>query len=306
MMRSARIACSTCGLSAAAVLVVTACGAKSGSSTTGRREVPAEEGLLLDHSDSLSEGDLVMGHGFSDHYEVPVRAGDRIAVELTSNAFDPLLEVVAPGAGPIVNDDYEGDRRRSRVDLVAEMAGILKVRVTSYAPDATGEYRVRVLRVDGGGPALIEAPRAVVSGVLAVGEAHDGELREGDATLADGAYYDQLSVEVTDRALELRVTTSEGAPVRVEVLDPRGRALSQRSGATFALIEPGVYRVLVAAAAAEQASSYRATVTGSNSPPARPRPRRASRYGRRSARAPRGPGPHRHAGPGSARNYRRR
>ncbi len=86
------------------------------------------------------------GPSASDHYELPVGAGERFVVSVESSAFDPILEVVLPDGAQRINDDYQGSRQRAQLTVSSPSAGDLKVRVRSFRPGTGGAYRVRVER----------------------------------------------------------------------------------------------------------------------------------------------------------------
>lgn len=248
---------------AGAIVLLAACGSKPVSTTTAQRAVEPAEGVLLDETGQLAEGDLRVGRGFADHYEVAVREGDRISVQLDSTAFDPFLEVIPPDGEPLNNDDWGGSRQQSRIDLVAAAGGVLKVRVTSYAQGATGAYRVRVERsaapTGPGAPGgtTPSSPQAVA--MLGAGQSMQGELTEGDAILTDGSFYDQLVIDVQQgQPMVVRVSSVEGTPPRVEVMDPDGHALRAAEPGVFPLVAAGLHRVLVAGSQPGQRGRYSA------------------------------------------------
>ncbi|MEO0324986.1 MAG: hypothetical protein AAF447_18635, partial [Myxococcota bacterium] len=205
-------------------------------------------GTLLDAEGQLGEGDMRFGRAFSDSYEVSVLAGDAVAVEVVSEAFDPMLEVMAPGADAVVNDDHEGDRTRSRVELVARETGTLKIRVTSYGPDAAGSYRVSASRA---APSEAAARPMQQAAVLVPGGTSEGVLDDADRTLPDGRRYELVVVDVPDsQAMTLRVSSPGGASAGPEVVlrDPSGRYLDAPNGQAQ-LAHAGRYQVQVIAPA---------------------------------------------------------
>jgi len=238
-----------------------ACGGGTTTTTTGEvaeRELP--EGVVLDEAGSLGAGDMEVGSAYSDHYELPVRAGDVLVVSVESESFDPVLEVTPPGEGAIVNDDYQGDRNLSRVEVVPSVDGPLKVRVTSYGQGAEGDYRITVARPNRStDPA---APRgAQAAAILLPGGALQGRLEEGDGQLPDGRYYEPLLVDVAEgRPMTLRVEGEGGTPTLI-VADPQGRYHEVTSGQA-ALSHVGLHRVQVVAPAANETLAYAARLEG--------------------------------------------
>ncbi|MBC7172145.1 MAG: hypothetical protein H5U40_06965, partial [Polyangiaceae bacterium] len=116
---------------------------------------PAAPTSLLDRSGELAPS--ADGTGGRVGYDLAVGADERVVVELTSTAFDPVLRVQLPDGSSLTNDDYQGSRERSRLELRSGRAGAMKVVVEGYAPDAAGAFRVRVDRLDAETPAFAAA-----------------------------------------------------------------------------------------------------------------------------------------------------
>ena len=200
-------------------------------------------GVLLDANGQLGEGDMRIGQAWSDSYEVSVLAGDAVAVEVATDAFDPMLEVTAPGADAIVNDDHEGDRTRSRVELVARETGTLKIRVTSYGPGASGSYRVSAQRAAPSEAAARGPSATPMTNVLVPGGTSAGVVDGADRALPDGRRYELVVVDVPEnQAMTLRV--SGGAEVVLR--DPSGRYLNAPNGQAQ-LAHAGRYQVQIIA-----------------------------------------------------------
>ncbi|TVQ15922.1 MAG: hypothetical protein EA367_21405 [Leptolyngbya sp. DLM2.Bin15] len=72
--------------------------------------------------------------------------GDRLRINLTSNRFDPFLQVINASNGKVLqqNDDISRTNTNSRINLVAEAGIEYRIRVTSYAPFATGAYNLAI------------------------------------------------------------------------------------------------------------------------------------------------------------------
>ncbi len=142
-------------------LATTSCGSgeapPSPSAATPPAVAPAPAapatGALLDADGTLS--------GRAMRHAVEVRAGDRVRVTLTSSAFDPVLTVALPSGEQLTNDDFQGDRARSELEVIVPSAGTLKIGVSSYERDASGAYHVHVERTAVG--ASFDAPVASLS-----------------------------------------------------------------------------------------------------------------------------------------------
>lgn len=94
-------------------------------------------GALAGGDDTLDSGEYV------DSYRFSGRRGQRVAINLTSSAFDAYTMVITPSGEQFDNDDGE-DGTDSRQDLVLPEDGEYEVRLTSYRPGETGTYRFSV------------------------------------------------------------------------------------------------------------------------------------------------------------------
>ena len=107
----------------------------------------AEGGLVAigeSVSGALAGGDETLETGeYVDTYRFTGRRGQRVAVDLTSSAFDAYTMVVTPSGDQFDNDDGE-DGTNSRQELVLPEDGEYRVRLTSYRPGETGTYRFSV------------------------------------------------------------------------------------------------------------------------------------------------------------------
>lgn len=94
---------------------------------------------------SLDAGDDTLESGeYVDRFRFTGRRGQRVAVELTSSAFDAYTILTTPGGDQQDNDDARDGTRDSRLDTVLAEDGEYEVMVTSYAPGETGSYRFSV------------------------------------------------------------------------------------------------------------------------------------------------------------------
>lgn len=94
-------------------------------------------GALAGGDDTLNSGEYV------DRYRFSGRRGQRVAVDLTSSAFDAYTMVITPSGEQFDNDDG-ADGTDSRQELVLPEDGDYEVQVTSFRPGETGSYRFSV------------------------------------------------------------------------------------------------------------------------------------------------------------------
>jgi hypothetical protein len=233
--------------------------------------------VLLDQDGALDATDQRRASSFVDRFDVPVSQGERVRVTVTSTAFDTVLEVTPPRGVPLSNDDVAGDRTRSEIELVAPVAGALKVQVTSFTPSAQGAYHVRVERVREA--STVNMPRAaapsarrhhVTTTLLAsltnptpvrLGDRVSGNLADGDARLDSGEHADVYVLDVREPT-DLRISMeSSGVDSYLLAFGPNAMFENDDSGGalnaavTVTAAPAGSYRII--------ATSYRAGMTGS-------------------------------------------
>ena len=254
---------------ASVVLFLAGCGGTtSTTSTTLSAALPP--GVLFDHAGELGDDDRPVGGGIlADRFEVQVPAGARLTVEVTTSAFDPVLDVSAPGANAVSNDDWEGDRTRSRIELVAQTAGVLKVQVSSYAAGATGAYHVTVKTDDLGASLVVPTQDAVPTQVpvptptdgqpvvVTPGQIAQGAIETTDTRAFDGSFSDTVRVESTEHApLTIRVSSPSGDRLRALCMDAAGHAVTQQSNGVFVLEGGAPITLQILAAAPGQTAHW--------------------------------------------------
>lgn len=95
-------------------------------------------GVLQAGDDTLQSGEYV------DRIRFTGRRGQRVAVELTSSAFDAYTILRSPSGQSVDNDDGGQGGTDSRLDTVLTEDGEYTVSVTSFSPGETGSYRLSV------------------------------------------------------------------------------------------------------------------------------------------------------------------
>lgn len=93
---------------------------------------------------ALEDGDLQLASGeFFDAFDVRAREGQWIRVEVVAEGFDPYLILRSPTEEQSeVDDSDEADTTRTEMAVRAGESGRWEVLVTSFAPGATGSYRL--------------------------------------------------------------------------------------------------------------------------------------------------------------------
>jgi hypothetical protein len=208
-----------------------------------------------------------------DAYVFRARAGDRLAISLASEAFDPVVRVGRAQRGGgfdelAMNDDAPGGGLDSRLIFTAPDSGEYVVRVTGLAEESTGAYTLK----------LEEGPAAAPTAAIAVGDTVRGELTAEDGVNDQGARADAyrfqgragqriaalLSSEAFDTYLQLFRETEGGRVSIAEDDDGAGEGTNSRLAAT--LDDAGTY-VIEARAFGDGSGAYTLTLTETAPPP---------------------------------------
>ena len=135
-----------------------------------------------DVSGRLTSGDAEDEDGNSfDAYAFRAGAGDRVAVLLESDDFDPTLRIGRMINGAFVqsaqNDDGAGKGLNSYLVVTAPQAGEYVIQAASVGSGAEGDYRL----------SLEQGPPAPEARTIAIGDEIDGRLDEDSARSDSGA-----------------------------------------------------------------------------------------------------------------------
>lgn len=207
------------------------------------------------HRGTLAAGDVTLRSGeYVDEFTFEGRTGQRLVVDLTSNAFDPYLMVIAPSGDKKDNDDHEGSSSRSRLEFVLEETGTYRVLATSYKKGDTGDYEVRI-QLGGGAAAVAEAggPRL-----------ESGRLAAGDQTLSTGEYVDDYAFEGRrGQQVTIDLRSSQFDPYLI-IIDPANKhhenddyeGANNRSLVSLELPADGRYRVRVTSYKKDETGAY--------------------------------------------------
>jgi hypothetical protein len=96
------------------------------------------------YTGELSEDDEVVNGSYLDRYEVQVRAGQRIVVDLRTTPFPALVRIVDPDGGVEESDASTSDMGHSHLEIMALTDGTYIVQATGSAPEARGKYFLQV------------------------------------------------------------------------------------------------------------------------------------------------------------------
>lgn len=159
---------------------------------------------------------LLDGRAVRDGYGVRLNAGDVITVAVTSEAFDPLIEL-SDSAGVVLTSDDNGGGGTSALIRTAriERTGDYLLRVRSARGDGRGAYTL-LWRYVNLAPTPTPAPQTVTLMAL-------------DDSIAEGEYRFYAFQGRTDMRVRIRVTARAGSPLDpvAALLDPQGREIAQ-------------------------------------------------------------------------------
>jgi hypothetical protein len=197
--------------------------------------------LLMPAEDMTREGDILY-----DEYTVDLAEGQELTVRMASPDFDTFIIVRSPSGEVTENDDFEGDQRKSQVDLVAMEAGTYTVWATAYDADQLGSYSLDI------------EPGAIASIQLL-----EGRLDPRDAVALKGEYVDLHEVEI-DSGQPFRVDlVSYGFDGYLVVTSPSGQVWRNDDfgSTTLARVGPlpaeaGTWRIQATSARAEEVGAY--------------------------------------------------
>ena len=100
-------------------------------------------------SDILSEKDIPTGEGgFARDYYMELKAGDQIAIDLTSDEFDTMVTLIAADGSTVAeNDDGpDGTTNSLLFSRVAE-DGKYVVRVRAFGETSGGKFQLKLTRL---------------------------------------------------------------------------------------------------------------------------------------------------------------
>src|SRR4051812_2328854 len=225
-------------------------------------------------SGELSSNDAQRRSGkFEDVYLIDGHRGQRVQLDLSSDAFDSYLVVTGPGGFNLANDDREGgaDTLNSRIVLQFPSDGVYRVSAPSYRSGETGAYRLQA-----SAPAAnVAVTMPVAAQPIAIGAAINGRLAQGDGRRADGSFEDRyrfhavrgqrvtISLSADKMDTVLRLARPDGTEdVSDDTHLPNGET-STNSRLDTVLAEDGDYVITATSYRASESGNYRLTLAPS-------------------------------------------
>ena len=198
-----------------------------------------------------------------DAFAFRARAGERLTIDLSADAFDPLVRVGRMQGGDFnelaMNDDGSDTGLNSRLLFTAPATGDYIIRATPLIAGGGGAYTL----------ALAEGPEPAAAQAIEVGGAVEGELNEGDGKNEDGILADlfrfsgregqRVRIDMSSGDFDTYIELFDEAHVSLAE-DDDGAAEGTNSRLTFTLPRTGVYLV-EARAFSEATGAYSLSVT---------------------------------------------
>jgi len=223
--------------------------------------VDAKAGPRIE-SGTLALGDQTLDSGkYVDMYTLEGSSGEHIIIDLRSTEFDTYLILLSPSEEMQHNDDFEGDRNRSLINLTLEENGTYTIAVTSYEVGETGTYDLLIT----------QGITDVATGIPLV---ESGTLSSSDRTLGTGEYFDGYSFEAIPgqhATIDLRSSDFDtylivSGPGDFQEDNDDAEGSTSRSLIETDLTESGTYEVIVTSYATGETGSYELTIDLSNTP----------------------------------------
>ncbi|GLS01974.1 hypothetical protein GCM10007859_19940 [Brevundimonas denitrificans] len=213
---------------------------------------------------ALTAGDPESDGGQAyDAYAFRAREGDRFTIDLTSEAFDPVVRVGQMRAGEFnelaMNDDTLETGLNSRLIFTAETSGDYIIRATPLSPGDEGAYTL----------ALARGPELAAAQAIEIGGSVEGSLAEGDGNGVGGSTADtyrfsgqegqRIRIDMSSEAFDTYVELFDAGRVSLAE-DDDGAAEGTNSRLIFTLPRTGVY-FIEARAFSEATGAYSLSVT---------------------------------------------
>lgn len=238
---------------------------------TGIRVGQSRSGTLAANDPEADDGSRY------DAFSVRLRAGERVAVTLRAEDFDPVVQIGRTTGAAFSdlarNDDGGGDGLNSYLVFTAPTAGDYTVRATSLSSDGSGDYAL----------SLAEGPQPLATQPIAIGDSIAGELTADDGVNDTGLRADAyrftgragqriqatMTSEAFDAYLEL-FTDADGARTSLATDDDSaGGDDSTDARLTFTLPSDGDYVIEARSFGDDPTGSYNLTLseTAPEAPP---------------------------------------
>jgi S1-C subfamily serine protease len=225
----------------------------------------------VDLSGQLDRGDRVLDdRSLADTYAFTASAGDRLLVEMSSQAFVPHLFAVGPDGQTLARQRGEPRQNKAVLNATLPRDGEYVVYFNAAAPAMRGPYGAN-LNLAQRQEEERDAGKAGDSSESNPDRTERGRLDVDDSGLVtNGSLMNAYQIEVTRRQLVTVDLDSEAFDTYLRLLDERGEVVAEnddRSDFNFnsrieETLEPGTYSILVSSYGVLQQGEYTLGLTG--------------------------------------------
>lgn len=200
--------------------------------------------------------------GNYDAFVVRARSGERFAIDLTAEDFDPVLRVGRMEGAVFtelaMNDDGPDTGLNSRLVFTAPQAGEYVIRATALNGAGEGAYTLAVAQGPEPAPAQAIEIGATVQGELAAGDGKSESGRFADAYRFSGREGQRVRIDMSSSDFDTYLQLFDDSRVSLAE-DDDGAAEGTDSRLTFTLPRTGAY-IVEARAFSEETGGYVLTI----------------------------------------------
>jgi cobalamin biosynthesis Co2+ chelatase CbiK len=213
-------------------------------------------------SGTIEFGQTIRGNLVSDREDnitFRASAGDRVTIDMVSDAFDTYLILIGPDGAEVARDDDSGDGFNARIENVAlPQSGIYTIVARGWLLSASGPYDLTLTR---GGAAQPPQPQPPAGSMLSYGMTVTGNLPSGgrDAYTFSGTAGDVITIDMISAEFDTFLELIGPNGVEVTRDDDSGQGLNARIE-NFALPTTGTYTI-IARGFAGASGSYTLTLS---------------------------------------------
>lgn len=201
--------------------------------------------------------------GNYDAFAVRARPGERFAIDLTADGFDPVLRVGRMQNGAFnelaMNDDGPDTGLNSRLVFTAPEGGEYVIRATALNGAGEGAYTLAVARGPEPAPAQPIEIGATVQGELTAGDGKSESGRAADAYRFSGREGQRVRIDMSSSDFDTYLQLFDDNRLSLAE-DDDGAAEGTNSRLTFTLPRTGAY-IVEARAFSDETGGYELTIS---------------------------------------------
>ena len=145
--------------------------------------------------------DKVRAQSHAKTYKIELRAGktyqiDLVSQEFNPKKFDPYLRLEDADGKEVARDDDGGGNFNARLTYTPEKAGTYKIVATTFAPDMTGKYLLKVREASGADAALAKLKQQFQQEQAAVVKEFGQAKTQADKEKIQASFFEALAGHV--------------------------------------------------------------------------------------------------------------